>query len=211
MDRIKAFIKTSILGGLAVILPATLLFLIFRWLFNWITDIIQPLANLIIAKSQFQEIVADILVIAIILAVCFLLGVVIKTKIGRFIHENLENHILRLAPGYPIIKSVVMQFIGHKKSPFSSVALVQPFENETLMTAFITETHDDGRYTVFVPTGPNPTSGLIFHLPQKYVHPVKVSLEETIRSVISCGAGSANLINALDTNFINKNLNNMKL
>jgi uncharacterized membrane protein len=35
MDSIKTFIKTSVLGGLAVILPAILLILIFRWLFNW--------------------------------------------------------------------------------------------------------------------------------------------------------------------------------
>ena len=196
MDRIKAFIKTSVLGGLAVILPAIVFLLIFKWLFNRITDIIQPLTNLILAKGQIGETVADILVIAIILAICFLVGVVVKTKIGRFVHGNLENRLLDLAPGYPIIKSVVMQFIGHKKSPFSSVALVQAFENETLMTAFITDTHADGRYTVFVPTGPNPTSGLIFHLPQKYVHPVKVSLEETIRSVIACGAGSTNLLAA---------------
>jgi uncharacterized membrane protein len=198
MDRIKTFIKTSVLGGLAVILPAILLILIFRWLFNWITDIIQPLTNLMIARGQFQEIVADVLVIAIILTVCFLVGVVIKTKAGQFIQDNLEKRILQMAPGYPTIKSVVMQFIGKEKSPFSSVALVQVFGNETLMTAFITDTHENGRYTVFMPTGPNPTSGLIFHIPKKYVHPVKVSVEEAMRSVIGCGAGSASLLDAYE-------------
>jgi len=198
MDRIKAFIKTSVLGGLVVILPAILLFLIFRWLFNWVTDIIQPLTNLVIAKSQFQEIVADVLVIAIILAVCFFVGVVVKTKVGGFIHENLENRILQFAPGYPTIKSIVMQFIGKRGSPFSSVALVQVFGNETLMTAFITDTHDNGRYTVFVPTGPNPTSGLIFHVHKKYVHPIRVPVEETMRSIIGCGAGSTNLLSAFE-------------
>jgi uncharacterized membrane protein len=198
VDRLKTFIKTSIIGGLAVILPAVVLTLIFRWLYNWITDIIQPLTDLVIAKGQFQEIVADVLVIAIILAVCFLVGVVIKTKAGQFIQDNLEKRILQMAPGYPTIKSVVMQFIGKEKSPFSSVALVQVFGNETLMTAFITDTHQNGRYTVFVPTGPNPTSGLIFHIPQQYVHPVNVSVEETMRSVIGCGAGSTNLLGAFE-------------
>jgi len=193
MDTIKSFVKTSVLGGLVVILPAVLLFLIFRWLFNWITDVIQPITNLIIASGQFQEIVADVLVIAIIVAICFLVGAVIKTKIGQFIHENLEAHILNLAPGYPTIKAVVMQFIGKQKSPFSSVALVQVFGNETLMTGFVTDTHDSGRLTVFVPTGPNPTSGLIFHVPNKYVHPLGVSVEDTLRSVIGCGAGSTKL------------------
>ena len=198
MDTIKAFVKTSVIGGLTVILPAIFLFLLFRWLFNWITDIIQPLTNLVIARGQFQEIVADVLVIAIIVAICFLVGAVIKTKIGQFIHENLEDHILSLAPGYPTIKAVVMQFIGKQKSPFFSVALVQVFGNDTLMTAFVTDTHDSGRHTVFVPTGPNPTSGLIFHVSNKYVHPVGVSVEETLRSVIGCGAGSTKLLDAFE-------------
>jgi uncharacterized membrane protein len=123
-------------------------------------------------------------------------GIFVKTRVGQFIQHNLEKRILQMAPGYPTIKSIVMQFIGKKKSPFSSVALVEVFGNETLMTAFITDTHDSGRYTVFVPTGPNPTSGLIFHMPKKHVHPVKVSVEETMRSVIGCGAGSANLLDA---------------
>jgi uncharacterized membrane protein len=198
VNRIKVFIKTSIIGGLAVILPAVVLILIFRWLFNRIADIIQPLTNILVAKGQVQEIVADFLAIAIVLMVCFTVGVVVRTRAGRFFQENLENRILRLAPGYPTIKSVVMQFIGQKKSPFSSVALVQLFGNETLMTAFITDTHNNGRHTVFVPTGPNPTSGLIFHLDNKYVHPVGVSVEEAMRSVIGCGAGSSPLLAAFE-------------
>lgn len=194
MNRIKTFIKTSLLGGLAVILPAALLFLIFRWLFNWATDIIQPLTDMVLARGQFQEFVADAVVMALILFFCFVVGVAVKTKIGRYIHENLESRILQIAPGYPTMKAVVMQFIGKKKSPFSSVALVRPFGNDTLMTAFITDTHQNNRFTVFVPTGPNPTTGFIFHLDQEFVHPVNIPVEEAIRSVISCGAGSTNLI-----------------
>jgi uncharacterized membrane protein len=194
MNRIKTFIKTSVVGGLAVLLPAALLFLIFKWLFNWITDIIQPLTNMVLARGQFQEFVADAIVIGIILAFCFVVGTVVKTKVGRYIQENLENHILKIAPGYPTIKSIIMQFIGKKKSPFSSVALVRPFENDTLMTAFITDAHDDNWYTVFVPTGPNPTTGFIFHLKGKYVQAVSVTVEEALRTVISCGAGSTHLI-----------------
>jgi uncharacterized membrane protein len=62
------------------------------------------------------------------------------------------------------------------------------------MTAFITDNHADDRFTVFVPTGPNPTTGFIFHLRREFVHPVNVPIEEALRSVISCGAGSTNLI-----------------
>lgn len=197
MSRLKIFIKTSLLGGLAVILPVAVLFLIFKWIFNWVTNIIQPLTNLVLARGQFQELVADAIVFGIIITFCFVVGAAVKTKIGRYIQENLENRILKIAPGYPTIKSIVMQFIGKKKSPFSSVALIRPFENDTLMTAFITDFHDNDWYTVFAPTGPNPTTGFIFHLKGEFVQLVNVPVEETIRSVLSCGAGSTSLIQSL--------------
>ena len=196
MKRIKAFFNTSLLGGMVVILPVAILVFVFKWLFNLVTDIVQPLTNLVMAKSQIQEILADILVITVILIACFIIGVFVRTRLGAFIYKTLETRILKVAPGYSLIKETVLQFLGSKKSPFSSVALVQVFGNETLVSAFVTDTHADGSYTVFVPTGPNPTSGNIYHLQGKYVHPVDVPVEDAMRSIISCGAGSDKLINA---------------
>ena len=95
-------------------------------------------------------------------------------------------------------RETVLQLLGRRKSPFSSVAFVQLFENNTLVTAFVTDEHDDGSYTVFVPTGPNPTSGQIFHLEGRFVHPIAVGVDDTMRSIISCGAGSSTLISAMD-------------
>ena len=194
MSRLKRFIRTSILGGVTVILPAAILIFIFKWIFGVVTGLIQPLTNLVMAKSHLQEIIADILVLAVILTACFIIGVIVKTKVGQFLYEGFEGRILSIAPGYSLIKETVMQFLGKKKSPFSSVALVQVFENNTLMTAFITDFHADGSYTVFIPTGPNPTSGNIYHLKGQYVHHVNASIEDTMRSIISCGAGSTTLI-----------------
>ncbi len=194
MKSVGNFLRTSILGGVAVILPSAILIFIFKWIFNLITELIQPITNLVMSKSHLREILADILVIMIILAVCFVLGVIVKTRVGNFLHDKLEKKLLSVAPGYTMIKETVMQFLGKKKNPFSSVALVQVFENNALMTAFITDSHADGGFTVFVPTGPNPTSGNIYHLHGKFVHPVDVSIETAMRSIISCGAGSASLI-----------------
>ena len=194
MTRLKNFIKTSLIGGISVIMPAVIFFFIFRWLFRWVTDLIQPLTDMVIRKAQWPEVAADLIVIAFILAACFVIGAIVRTKIGQFLHTNLENHILRIAPGYPMIRSIVSQFLGRQEQPFSKVALVQAFQNDTLMTAFITDRHADGSFSVFVPTGPNPTTGFIFHLQPQYVHPVRVSIEEAFRTILGCGAGSANLI-----------------
>ncbi len=194
MKRLKSFFQTSLLGGIAVILPAVIFFFIFRWLFRRVTDLIQPLTDIVTRELPFPELAADLMVIALILFACFFIGVIVRTKAGQFLHASLENRILRIAPGYPMIKSVVNQFLGRQEQPFSKVALVQAFQNDTLMTAFITDRHTDGSFSVFVPTGPNPTTGFIFHLQPQYVHPVPVSVEEAFRTVIGCGAGSTRLL-----------------
>ncbi len=185
---------TSLLGGVIVILPVAILAAVFGWVFSFTTNLIQPLTDLIVANSDLKEIIADILVLFVIFVVCFFVGLIVRTRFGKFIYHMIENHLLKIAPGYTLIKETVLQILGNKKSPFSSVALVQIFGNDTLVTSFITDEHSDGSFTVFVPTGPNPTSGNIYHLKGEHVHPVDVSVEDAMRSIISCGAGSTQLV-----------------
>ena len=64
------------------------------------------------------------------------------------------------------------------------------------MTAFITDEHCNDWKTVFIPTGPNPTTGYIYHLPSERVFPINVKPEIALRSVIACGAGSRALLEA---------------
>jgi uncharacterized membrane protein len=195
MERLKSFLKTSLLGGLVVILPVAILVSVSLWIFRFVTGLIAPLTRLLINDSQINQYAADVIVIVLIVAACFSIGVLVKTRLGGFIYRMLENRILKLAPGYSMIKETVLQLFGNRKdSPFSSVAVARIFGNETRVTAFITDTHADGSYTLFVPTGPNPTSGLIYHVEGKYVEPVNVPVQDAMRSIISCGAGSAKLL-----------------
>jgi uncharacterized membrane protein len=96
------------------------------------------------------------------------------------------------------VKDIVLAFLGGKKSPFSTVALVQLFDSDTLTTAFVVDEHANGSFTVFVPTGPNPTSGLIYHVKGEHVHKLDVAVEDAMRATISCGAGSSKLIEAYE-------------
>jgi len=194
MNRFKEFVKSTVLGGLLVILPLAIFFFALTWIFGLVQAVISPLTTIIMRKSPLQGIVVDILVVALLIIVCFTVGVIVRTKLGKWLHLLLESRIFLKVPGYSLIKETVSQFFGNKKSPFSSVALVQIFGNETLVSGFITDEHKDGTRTVFVPTGPNPTSGNIYHLPKNLVHPVDVSVEDAMRSIISCGAGSSTLI-----------------
>lgn len=197
MKKLKRFIGTSILGGVVVILPIALFFLIFSWLFALITKLIEPLTDVLIHQLPLQEhFLLDIIAIVILLGLCFFIGVLVRTQFGKFIHNVIESHVLKRFPGYSIIKETISQIFSKKNEMRYTVALVNIFGTDTLMTAFITDTHEDGSFTVFAPTGPNPTTGFIFHVKAHQVHMLNVPPEDMMRSVIGCGAGSSKLIDA---------------
>ena len=195
MKRLRSFLKTSLLGGLVVILPATILVSVSLWLFGLITSWTKPLSDALRSYSEYSELISDFIAISLIIFACFFVGVLVRTRLGGFLFRTIENRILKLMPGYSMIKETVLQVFGNRdESPFSSVALAQVYGNDTLATVFITDKHADGSFTVFMPTGPNPTSGLIFHLKGEYVHPVAIPVQDAMRSIISCGAGTHRLV-----------------
>ena len=191
MQKLKHFIITSFIGGLLVILPTAILFLALRWVFRTTAGLVSPIAEFLTLNNHVQETLADLIAVGILFVVCFMLGLSIRTRAGAIIHNIIEVNFLSAFPGYQLVKDTVSQFIGSGgKNQFSRVALVRVFDNEVLSTAFITASHTDGSYTVFIPTAPNPTSGLIMHLPASRVTPVEVSVENAMKTVIACGAGS---------------------
>lgn len=193
MERLKKFIKTTVLGGIGVILPVIIIAYVFYWVFSFLTDAVRPLAEQIFRETAVQGLAADVLTILIIIGACFVVGLLMKSAIGKVLHNIIEDEFLKKIPGYGVVTDTVKYFTDTKKTPFSQVALIRPFGNETMMTGFITDRHK-GSYTVFVPTGPNPTSGNIMHLRRELVTKVNVPVEDAMQSILGAGAGSNKLI-----------------
>lgn len=197
MKRFQTFLKTTILGGVVVMLPVVIMIFVVRWMFRFIVGKIEPFTSAVMGQLLLPKFVADVFVIVLILLACFVVGMFVRTRVGTWVVGGFEDSVLKKAPGYSMVKETVVQLLGREKSPFSTVALVELFGSKTMVSAFVTDEHPDGSYTVFVPTGPNPTSGMIYHLEGEYVHRVNVPVEETMRSIISCGAGSSQLLQAM--------------
>jgi len=194
----KEFAKKTLLGGLVILLPVALLMMGFRWLFKLVTDLIQPLTNLVTKVIGMPEFFADILVLAGMAGLCFVAGWFVSTAGGAWFHSKFDDRLAKYAPGYQMMKDIVGQFLGDSsKSPFANgeVALVRLFGNETEVTAIVTSKHEDGRYTVFMPTGPNPTSGNIYHVTEEQVTLCPdIAVSDAMRTIIACGAGTGELL-----------------
>jgi uncharacterized membrane protein len=195
--RIRSFLRTSFIGGLVALLPITLVIIFFRWIIGVIERIIGPLIDMVVeTDSQLYIFGLYVTAIVAIFMIFFSIGLVIKTRWGRFLNYQFEQKYLNKIPGYKIAKETVGQFTGKNRSFFKEVVIVDPFNSGTLMTGFITD--DQGEIiTVFVPTGPNPTSGVIYHLPKEKVRRSGATVETGMKSIISCGAGSSNVFSEL--------------
>lgn len=195
LKRLKGFFRTTFIGGLVALLPISLVIILFRWIINLIERYLGPLINLIaIPDSKFYTFGLYVLAIIAIFMIFFSIGLVIKTRWGRFLNHKLEQNYLIKIPGYKIARDTVAQFFGKNKSFFKEVVIVDLFNSGTLMTGFITD-DQEGIITVFVPTGPNPTSGNIYHVPRDKVLRTSAPVDVGMKSIISCGAGSSEVFN----------------
>lgn len=191
----KDYINTTLIGGFLVILPLAILLIVFNWIFGFILNIIDPITKLLTFGGSVDRFLASILSIIIILLICFGVGFFIRTRAGHYLYLRIERRILRRIPFYKAISETVKQFSDREKMPFSKVVLADIYGNDTRMTGFITDEHENGDFTIFVPTGPNPTNGFIFHVKADQIQEINVSVEEAMKSIIGVGTGSKKLIN----------------
>ena len=190
--RFRKFLMTTMIGGVVALAPLTLIILLFRWAINVIGRNLTPLVDTILQDpdpNPYFKFALYVLTFTAILIVFFIIGIVVRTRLSVFLNKAEDRYLLKI-PGYKMVKETVQQFFGKNRSFFREVVLVDIFNSGTLMTGFITD--DQGEViTVFVPTGPNPTSGNIYHLPRNKVLKTGASVDNGMKSIISCGAGSA--------------------
>jgi uncharacterized membrane protein len=68
---------------------------------------------------------------------------------------------------------------------------------DALVPAFVVEDHDDGSYTVFVPSIPTPAAGTVYILDRARVHLVDVPFAQAVSVISKWGAGSRDMLAAM--------------
>jgi uncharacterized membrane protein len=194
MIKIKSFLKTTFFGGFLVVLPIFVLIFVLNWFYEFLIENISPITKVLIQTTRVNEVVAAVIAVTIILLLFFLVGLLVQTRLGKFFFEMFEERVLKRIPIYRIIKETVIQLFGGEKMIFKGVALVRPFQNETLITAFITDESPNGYITVFIPSAPAPTGGYIYHIKKEYVTKINYPVEQAMRTVLSLGAGSKDFV-----------------
>ena len=196
------FIRRSLMGGVLILLPVAIIGFFFKWLYQTASGMIAPFTGVFMDVFGLPKPVADLLVVAILVLVCFAVGNLVATRLGGWLWERVESLLIAKVPGYRSVREITAQLLGKSSdSPFKrgEVARVWLYGRnvEVSVLGLVTSRHAGGAVTVFVPTGPNPTSGFIYHVNAGLVElRPDIRVEQLMKTVIACGAGSAGLLAA---------------
>ena len=191
MKYAREFVTSTLVGGLLIVVPVYLAVLLLLKGMMSAATLVRPFAALLPDWVPAENLFSLLLV----LIICFLVGIAVRTRSGRAVRERLEVALFGRLPGYGLIKSLTQRLAGDSEESAWTPALVEL--EDALVPGFIIETLDDGRFTVFVPSVPTPLAGAVYILSPERVHILDVPFTQAIRSVSRWGSGSADLVAAM--------------
>jgi len=143
----------------------------------------------------YPKLVALVVESLVVILGCFAAGLAFNTTVGRRFMNMVELHIFGKFPGYVLLRSLTHGALGGRETIHFKVALTEM--EGGLVPSFIIEEHTDGRYTVFVPAAPTPTSGTIIIFPREAVHIVDVPFGQAVSCITKLGMGSDKLLQGM--------------
>lgn len=191
LRRLQRFFMTTVIGGVVVILPISLFIFLVRVVVRFTSQLVRPLIGLLQLKTDTNQWIVDLISFVIVVSLFFIIGLIVRTEFGKGLFHFVEENWLSRLPFYSTLRDTVQQFAGNGKTPFQKVVLVDPFGSGILMTGFVAEELSPDLYSIFVPTGPNPTNGFIFHVPIDKLQFTEAKPEDAMRTIIGVGTGSS--------------------
>ena len=191
MKGLAELTKTTLIGGVLIVLPIYLSILLLAKTLSAIVTLLSPVTAAIPAGVQFRQVIA----VLIVLAVCFVAGIVVRTGPGLRAKHALERSVLEKIPGYSLVRGLTHRVSGEEGEGAFRPALVEI--EDALAPAFIIEELKDGRYTVLIPSVPTPAAGSLLIMQRERVHPLDVPFTQAVKVISKWGAGAGELANGV--------------
>jgi len=183
-----AFFKRITFAGLFAIVPLALTFYIIKIIIVFLDQLTAPIMARINLEIPGFGLILTLLII-------FALGVFVTNVLGRRLFswgERLISSIPLVKNIYNTLKQITNAFSGATQTEnYQRVIYIQYPRKELWTISFVTSESVDGSgeeyYHVFVPTTPNPTSGVFIIVPKKDAIEADLTIEEGLKAVISGG------------------------
>lgn len=199
--KLRIILSNIFRGGFGIVIPTFGMIAIVYFIYEFILKVLYPITWTLEKTFNIPESLMAFLTFAAVVFLCFICGIMLKTKFGSWFFMFYETILkkLKVFKIFNAIREIYEQLTSDNLDAFKEFVMIYPFgRDKAAVPAFIIEKYisgDDVVYIVFAPTVPNPTSGFSYHLKEDLIerHP-EVSVEKAFRSIVSCGVGAVDLL-----------------
>jgi uncharacterized membrane protein len=193
MKKLIEFLKTTAMGGLFVLLPVLLLYLLLSEALGLIVTLATPIADLF-PKGTFDKIKHPVAMgLIMIMGASFLIGLALRSENGRRLGRWIERTMLGRLPVYKALKSLTTGFTeAGKDGAFMTAVLNFPGGEREIV--YIIEDHGNGYLTVLQPWAPTAFSGSVKVVNQDRLEILDANIGDVSRVLSHWGVGVRELL-----------------
>ena len=193
MKQLMAFLKTTVMGGLFVLLPILLVYLLLAKALDMIVALATPIADLFpegtFGKVEFPVILGLVL----ILGVSFVIGLGLRAESGRRLGRWIERTVLDRLPAYNALKNLTTGFTEACRDGGFKAAVLTSLDGEQEIV-YVIEDHGNGSLTVLVPRAPAAFSGSVKIVDRDRTKILEANLGDVSRALGHWGMGVRELL-----------------
>jgi uncharacterized membrane protein len=200
----KANIKSLFLTGLLIFVPLAVTLYVLVVGFRFLDSILRPFITTLIGFAGSKFYIPGISLIVLFFLIT-ILGAFARITLGQKLVNAFENLLLKLplVKGiYSTVKHASSAFLANHSPGFMGVVLVEYPRKGVYVIGLTTAVGVEEiqaktkqrMINVFIPTSPNPTSGMLLIVPEDEVIKLDMSVDEGLKLVIS--GGFSNVKNA---------------
>ena len=192
MKQIVDFLKTTVIGGLFVLLPVLLLYMLLAEALQLVVVLATPIADMF-PRGAFAEAAAPVLIaLILIVAASFLLGLALRSAALSRVGDWIENTVLNRLPAYAVLKRLTKGFGKEEATAFKPAFLISAEGWKEI--AYVIEDHGDGHLTVLVPWAPTAFSGSVKVVERERVEMLDANLGDVSKVLSLWGVGTRDLL-----------------
>ena len=191
MKVLAEFTKTTLVGGVLVILPVYVTILLLAKAVKGLLALPDAGTAQLPAAVQFRQLAAALLLIA----VCFVVGLVVRTGPGLRAKNAFEHSVLEQLPGYTFLRGLARRLTGRSDEQMLQPALVEI--EDALVPALIVE-EARGRFVHRPgPLGADAHGRQPLHPAGQPLHPVDLPFAKAISVFSKWGTGAGEYVRAM--------------
>ena len=192
---IRRHFRSTLITGILTLIPLGVTVFVLKFLFTTIDGWLKPVMSPILSQVLEERYHIGMGVIATILIV-YLVGLVVSNFLGQKLlgaGEKILTKIPLVREVYAPVKQVVqMALMTSSSSRFSRAVAVKTPGSTIRVIGFVTgEFHEEGNpvpvTSVFVPTSPNPTTGVLLFCDPEIIYETNMKVETAMKMLISGG------------------------